>query len=367
MKLNCKKSEFLKGLQIIQSAISNKSTLPVLMNVMVETLDDKVTLSATDLDISVTRVVSAEISKHGATTIPGRKLFEITRELPSEEFTIEVDSNNLIKITSKNAVYKLVGLPKGDFPVIPQFNETNSFSLKREVLSEMIKKTRFAVSTDETRYVLCGILMMVDKGKIKMISTDGRRLSFIQKSLSLEKKNVFKAIIPTKAVVELSRMLEFIGEDTAVKIDVGDNQIGFNAEETTLVSRLIDGHFPNYEQVIPQESKIKITIKTDALLQATRRVSLLSSEKSNFVKYTFSKNTLTLTAKTQDMGEAQDKIDIDYAGDPLEIGYNPVFVTDVLSNVGTDEVIIELTNALNPGIIRPATDDYLAVIMPMRV
>ncbi len=367
MKISCKKEEFSKGMHIVQSAISSKSTLPILTNIMIETTDKEIVLSSTNLELSVTCVIKAEISKPGATTIPGRKLFEIVRELPSKEFDLEVTTNNQVKLTSKNAVYKLVGMSKEDFPVIPQFSESSSFSMKKDMLEEMIRKTRFSVSTDETRYVLCGIYMSIEKGKIKMVSTDGRRLSFIQNSISVDKKKSLKLIIPNKAVVELMKILEQLGDDINVSIDVKENQISFKAENITITSRLIDGQFPNYEQVIPKESKVKLTLKTEDLLRTTRRVALMSSEKSQSVKYSFSKKSLVISAKTQDMGEAQDKLDVSFDGEDFEIGYNPVFIIDVLNNIGSEEVTLELTNSLNPCVIKPSSGDYLAVIMPMRV
>jgi len=280
-----------------------------------------------------------------------------------------VNSNHLAKLNSGNAEYKMTGISTEEFPVIPGFSDAKALSIKKEVFAEMIKKTKFSISADETRQALCGILMVAEKGKIKMVSTDGRRLSYISKSQVEDKKAAgpVRVIIPAKAVNELTRMMEFLPAEADIKIDVKENQISFCAADIVLISRIIDGHFPNYEQVIPKENKIKITLKTEALLQATRRVALMSSDKTSFVKYTIEKGKLTVSAKSQEIGEAQDSLDIDYGGELIEIGYNPAYVMDVLSNIDSDEVIFELSTALNPGVIRLAKEEYVAVIMPIKL
>ena len=369
MKILCEKKEFFRAMQLVQAAISTKGTLPVLMNVLLEAEEEKVRLTATDLEVTMLCVFNASVQKKGAITMPGKKLFEILRELPEGEVNLEVNSNNIIKLNSGNAEYKMAGIAGEEFPVIPEFSDAKAQNVKKEIFAGMIKKTRFAVSTDETRQILCGILMMVEKGKLKMVATDGRRLSYIAKSVPENDKTAqsIKVVIPAKAVNELTRMLEFLPTEAMVKIDVKETQICFNANDITLISRIIDGHFPNYEQVIPKESKIKINLKTQALLQATKRVALMAGDKTGHVKYSLEKNQLTISAKTQEIGEAQDRLDIEYSGEPMEIGYNPAFIIDVLNNADSEDIVFELTNALNPGVIRLPKDDYLAVIMPMRV
>jgi len=267
-----------------------------------------------------------------------------------------------------------MGLPKEDYPVLPKFKTDGEFLFDRKLLSEMIKKTIFSVSQDETRYVLCGIHFRVEKGKIKMVSTDGRRLSYISKDIEIDKKKEAKATIPTKAVNELNRIISQVGtkEETEeagkVKISIEENQVGFMIDDTVLISRLIEGHFPNYEQVIPRKSDIKLKINTEELLQATKRVALLTTEKSNSIKYSLKKNKLIISANTEGLGEARDVVGIDYAGEEMEIAYNPQFLIDVLRNIGCEEVFLELTNSLNPCLIRPTTEeDYISIVMPMRI
>lgn len=374
MQIICKREELLKGIQTVQAVVGTKSTLPVLANVLLEAKGKKMDMTATDLEVGVRCSINVEVLEPGAITVPARTLSEVVRELPSEEVKIRVDEKSRVEINSGQAMFNLMGLPKEDYPALPKFKTDGEFFIERDLLSEMINKTIFSVSRDETRYVLCGIYFEVEKGKIKMVSTDGRRLSYISEEIGIDKKREAKVIIPTKAVNELNRILTQVGtreqaeEDGKVKISIEENQISFMTDEIVLISRLIEGHFPNYEQVIPKTSNIKLKIRTEQLLEATRRVALLTTEKSNSVKYSFKKNKLIISANTEGLGEARDVVEIDYAGEEMEIAYNPQFLSDVLRNIGSDEVFLELTNSLNPCLIRPTTgEDYISIVMPMRI
>ena len=374
MEISCKREELLKGIQTVQTVVGTKSTLPVLANVLLEAKGKKMDMTATDLEVGVTCSINVEVSQPGAITLPAKTLFEVVRELPSEEVNIGVDEKSRVKINSGQAIFNLMGLPKEDYPVLPKFKTDGEFSIDQQVLSDMIKKTIFSVSQDETRYVLCGIYFRVEKGKVTMVSTDGRRLSYISKDIGIEKKKEAKIIIPTKAVNELNRILTQIAtreeeeKEGKVKISIEENQVGFMVDDTILISRLIEGHFPNYEQVIPISSEIKLKINTEELLQATRRVALLTTEKSSSIRYSLKKNKLVINANTEGLGEARDVVGIDYAGGEMEIAYNPQFLISVLRNIGCEEVYLELTNSLNPCLIRPTTgEDYISIVMPMRI
>ena len=374
MEIRCNREELLKGIQTVQSVVGTKSTLPVLANVLLEAKGKKMDMTATDLEVGVRCSINVEVSQPGAITLPAKTLSEVVRELPSEEVNIGVDEKRRVKINSGQAIFNLMGLPKEDYPVLPTFKTDGEFSIERELLSDMIRKTIFSVSQDETRYVLCGIYFCVDKGKVRMVSTDGRRLSYISKDAEIEKKKEAKIIIPTKAVNELNRILaqsatkEEGGGKGKVKISIEENQVGFMIDDTILISRLIEGHFPNYEQVIPRSSEIKLKINTEQLLQATRRVALLTTEKSNSIRYSLKKNKLVISANTEGLGEARDVVGIEYAGGEMEIAYNPQFLMSVLRNIGCKEVSLELTNSLNPCLIKPTTgEDYISIVMPMRI
>jgi DNA polymerase-3 subunit beta len=237
----------------------------------------------------------------------------------------------------------------------------------------MIRKTLFAVSTDETRYVLNGVFFQQEGSKCRMVSTDGHRLAYIQKKLEGKSDEKSSMIIPTKALNEVAKILSEVSkvkenEDLAVEITATENQVKFVISGVEIISRLIEGQFPNYEQVIPKETGKKIEVPTGALAAATRRVSILASEKSNSIKYKFSKGKTTISANTPDMGEAKEDLDLGYDGEELAIAFNAKYVLDVLKNVGTADTVVELTQPLNPGLFRPKDDaDYLCVIMPMRV
>jgi DNA polymerase-3 subunit beta len=374
MEIICKREELLKGIQTVQTVVGTKSALPVLANVLLEVNAEKMDMTATDLEVGVKCSVRVEVLQPGAITVPVRTLSEVVRELPSEDLKIKVDEKNRVEINSGQAVFNLMGLPSEDYPVLPKFKADGGLFMDGKALSQMIKKTIFSVSQDETRYVLCGIYFQVEKAKLKMVSTDGRRLSYFSKDIGIDKKKEAKVIIPTKAVNELYRILaqagmnEEAGEGSKVKISIEQNQINFMIHHTVLISRLIEGHFPNYEQVIPRTSNIKLRVNTEELLQATKRVALLTTEKSNSIRYALRENKLIITANTEGLGEARDVVAIDYAGEEMEIAYNPQFLIDVLKNIGCQEVLLELTNSLNPCLIRPTTEeDYISIVMPMRI
>jgi len=374
MEITCRREELLKGIQTVQAVVGTKSTLPILANLLLETRGKKMDMTATDLEVGIRCSIDVEVSRPGAITLPAKTLSEVVRELPLEEVKIEVEEKSRGKISSGQAIFNLMGLAKEDYPVLPKFKTDGEFSIDRELLGDMIRKTIFSVSQDETRYVLCGIYFRVEKGKVTMVSTDGRRLSYISKDIEIEKKKEAKIIIPTKAVNELNRILTQIAtkeeekKEDKVKISIEENQVGFMIEDTILISRLIEGHFPSYEQVIPRSSEIKLKINTEELLQATRRVALLTTEKANSIRYSLKKNKLVISANTEGLGEARDVVGVDYAAGDMEIAYNPQFVISVLRNIGCEEIYLELTNSLNPCLIRPTTgEDYISIVMPMRI
>jgi len=372
MEIICQRAELVKAVHTVQPVVGMKAALPVLGNLLLETRE-KILLdvTGTDLEVGVRCSINVSVVEPGAVTVPAKTLSEVVRELPAEQVTLKVREGIEVRIESGSAVFNLMGLPKEDYPVLPKFDIAEELIIDHTALSEMIRKTIFSVSHDETRYVLCGVYFNVERGKMKMVSTDGRRLSYISREVASEKKKEAKVIVPTKAVNELNRILTQAitkEEDGKVRISIAENQIGFMVGDTILISRLIEGHFPNYEQVIPQSSEIRLNIRTEELLQATRRVALLTSEKSNSIRYLLRKGELIISANTEGLGEARDVVGIDYAGEEMGIAYNPQFLIDVLRNIGSDEVFLELTNSLNPCLIRPATgEDYISIVMPMRI
>jgi DNA polymerase-3 subunit beta len=372
MKVVLTRGDLLRGVTTVQSAVASKNTMPILANVLLEAKDKRLEFVATDLDMGIRCSVPAEIVEKGNITINAKKLSDIVRELPEATVELEIDDSHKMILVCQKSNFKVHGLPKDDFPILPEVKKDKVVKIKGSLLQEMIRKTIFAVSTDETRYVLNGVYFQVDGGKLRMVATDGHRLAFIQKKLEGKNDDKTSVIIPTKTLNELSKVISDLGkgkeDELIVECYVTDNQIKFVIEGVEIVSRLIEGQFPNYEQVIPKESDKKIEASVSELASATRRVAILTSEKSNSIRYQAKNGKLTISSKTPDMGEAKEDIDVDYKGEEISIAYNSKYVLDVLKNVGTDTVNIELTQALSPGILRPKGDtDYLCVIMPMRV
>jgi DNA polymerase-3 subunit beta len=369
MQIVCSKAELLKGIQIVQSAVSSKSTLPVLSNILIETKTNQLKLAATDLEVGVRCLIKAEVVKEGALTIPAKTFSDFVKTLPdSQEIKITTEDAVKMEVRSGKTRCVLLGLPKEDFPVLPEFPEENSVVMEAKILLEMIRKTSFAASTDETRYILNGVYFMLDKGMARMVATDGRRLAYISRPVQEKKVNV-AVIIPSKAIREVERLLvtEGLGADT-VKVSVTENQVAFKVGETVIISRLIDGHFPNYDQVIPKSADVRVQLASKDLLTMTQRAALGSGDRGGAVRFSLEKGRLRATGAAQGRVEVEDELPVDYAGANLEIAFNPQFVQDVLKNIDASQVWLELTTSLNPGVIRPMGDDeMLSVIMPMRV
>jgi DNA polymerase-3 subunit beta len=374
MKVVLNRSDLLKGISTVQSAVAAKNTMPILANVLLEARDKKLEFVATDLDMGIRCSVVAEVVEKGSITINAKKLSDIVRELPEASVDIEIDENQKMILVCQKSQFKVHGLPKDDFPILPEVKKEKVFKIKGSLLQEMIHKTIFAVSTDETRYVLNGVFFQVENEKLKMVATDGHRLAYIHKKLEGKGEAKTNVIIPTKTLNELSKVISDASkgkeekDEITVEVVTTENQIKFTVEGVEIISRLIEGQFPNYEQVIPKESDKKVEVSCSELSAATKRVAILTSEKSNSIRYQIKPGKISISSKTPDMGEAKEEIDASYKGEEISIAYNAKYVLDVLKNVGTEQVVIELTQPLSPGILKPKGDsDYLCVIMPMRV
>ncbi|CAN5536176.1 DNA polymerase III subunit beta [soil metagenome] len=363
MKFAVTKEALLDGLQRIQNVVSTRSTLPVLTNALLETTETGLRLSTTDLEVAIRCEIPAQIEKAGATTLPARRLSAIVRELPSSEITIESDAKNISSIKCGASFFKIYGLAKDEFPAFPSFKDAKTYSIKQSELKDGLRKTSYAISVDETRYVLNGILFSLKENKLTLVATDGRRLALFDSDLEFPKSHERDFIVPTKAVTELQRLLTDDGE---VLISVAENLASFELNGSQLVSKLVEGNYPNYRQVIPGEAKERITLEREAFLNSVRRVSLLSSDKTSSVRLNFTKNNLDITANTPEVGEARESLAVVYRGRDISIAFNPDFVLDPLRNLSNDEVHIELIDEMSPGVIKINTP-FLYVIMPMRV
>ena len=363
MKFRIAKEAFLDGLQQVQHVVSSRTTLPILSNVLIEASEEGLRLTTTDLDVGVSGTVAAEVSKPGATTLPVKRLANIIRELPSAEIEVSVDGKNVASIKSGPSRFKIIGLPDGEFPPLADFDDAKEYTIPQAIIRTGLKKTSYAISTDETRYVLNGIFASFKEGKLTLVATDGRRLAMVDHDLEFPASHEVDFIVPTKAVNELQRHLSTEGE---LLLKLADNQVCFEIGSSVIVSKLIEGNYPNYRQVIPGESKERLTLSREQLLETTRRVSLLSSEKSNSVKLTFGPNQVDVMANSPDIGEANETLEVKYDGKPFSIAFNPEFLMAPLKSLEEDEVHLDLIDEMSPGVLR-TEDAFLYVLMPMRV
>jgi len=366
MKLTIGQEEFITGLQAVQNVVSTRTTLPILSNVLLNAVGDRLTLTATDLDVTISKTVEAKVEIDGNFTMPVKKLLSIAREVGGRQIEMDV-SKNQCSIKSGSSAYRVNGLPAEEFPPIPNFSGQTTIQMPQDTVKTMLRRTSFAVSTDENRYVLNGLYLSFKENKLTMVATDGRRLALAEEDVELKDDNPLEVIVPTKAIQELSRSL---GDKGDVDIQITENQVSFGLKEndgtgSLIVSKLVEGAYPNYKQVIPAESKHRVTLDKEELFHALRRAEIMTSEKANSVKLTFSENNLTFTANSPEVGESRETMAIKYEGEETSIAFNPQFFIDPLKALEEHEVHFEFTDQLSPGVVK-VNHPFLYVIMPMR-
>jgi DNA polymerase-3 subunit beta len=368
MNLTITKEQLLNGLQAVQNVVSSRTTLPILSNVLVRAEGNRLEFTATDLDVTVTCGVEATVVKPGSTTIPVKKLFSIARELSVGDIELEVDEKNVTAVRSGSSFYKIHGLAAEEFPPINQFKDDKKVTVAQDKFKGMLKKTSFAISTDEARYVLNGIFISLKEHKMTIVATDGRRLALTDEEVDISEKSQGEFIIPAKAVNELNRLLQDKGE---VVIKYAENQAEFTLKDekgfsVVIITKLIEGNYPNYRQVIPAEAKERISLPREEFLHALKRAEIMTSEKANSVKLTFGKNNLAITANSPEVGEARESMAVNYKGKEMSIAFNPKYMIDPLNALANDEVFIELIDELSPGVLK-INGPFLYVVMPMRL
>ena len=362
MKIKINKEELLKGIQIASNIVSSKATLPILSNMLVEAKDDILKMNTTDLDIGISCELPVHIFEPGAITIPARKFSDIIRELPPGDVVIYARKNNQIEIEGTNCRFKLNGLPKEEFPKFPEFKDKDAVLIKQADLKEMIRLTSFAVSYEESRYVLNGILLEISGDTAKMVATDGKRLAKMEKKLLQQSAKDISIIIPIKAVTEISRNLKDSGNCTIIS---GVNQVLFNIDGILIATRIIEGEFPNYKQVIPKEINTKVKIRTADKLAAIRRANLFSTPDFQAVKFELFKDKLVISKTTPDVGEHREEVQIEYGHQELMVGFNPQFFIDVLKHLPQETIELEFLGSDKACVLR--TGDYLYLTLPMRL
>jgi DNA polymerase-3 subunit beta len=364
MEVILDRDAFLKGLQMVQNIVEPRQTLPILANVLLETEEGTIRLTATDLEVGARVSVPARVVGKGAITVSARKLAEIVKELPAAAIALKVGDNAGVSLRCAGVTYKLVGMPPDDFPPVVPATPGAWLTIEAKVLRDMLTHTSFAISHDETRYALNGVLFTLSGAEMRLVATDGHRLALSQRTLG-EIGRPATGIVPRKAIAEIMRVL---GAGEEIQIGITENQFVLQMPNFVMTARLIEGQFPNYEAVIPKGHPGKLTIGRAAISSALRRVSVMAEERNKPVKIVLAPAVLRIAASSQDLGEAEETLDIDYAGDELTIGFNSRYLLDAIGPIDHEQVVLEFKDSLSPGVVRSATEDgYCCVIMPMRI
>ena len=372
MKLAVEKKDLLNVIARAQNIVEKRNTMPILVNVLLDAKNNGLRGFATDLEVSLTDEIPAQIKTPGKVAVNAKSLFEIIKELPEGKIELERKENNWLKITQNRAVFNIVGISPEEYPVFPTFTTQEFVKIDSNVLSEMIEKTIYSVSTDETRYHLNGVYLEVRTDKdgptYRMVATDGHRLSLIDRRIpeAAVKASSPGVIIPRKGLHEIRKLLESVEE--TVEIAIEGAQLIVRHGTTVLMVRLIEGKYPNYQQLIPQNLKEHFLVQREALLSSLKRVSLLSNAKSKGVTFALAGGRMEITSNNPELGDAKEEIEVEYKGKDMRIGFNARYVLDVLASMHDEIVRVELNDQLSPGLVRPNQDpSYTCVVMPMRI
>lgn len=367
METIVRKTDLVKELYLVQGIVERKNSIPILSNVLLDARGGTLHISATDLDVSVRCGCEARVPSSGAITLGAKKLYEIARSLPEGDIHIKVLPDSWATIESQRVTFKMAGLPKEDFPTLPDVAGTGGTEVPANVLRDLISRTSFAITGEDARYYLTGALLVLDAEGVAMVTTDGHRLSFARRSSALGITEPHRLLIPRKAINELSRLLE-LGD--AVTLRQAENHLLFTVGDRFLASKTIDGQFPAFEKVVAFIGDKSVALDRDQLQAAIRRVSLLSSERSRSLKISLAPGRLDLAASSPDIGEARESLATEYSGDTVEIAFNAQYLLDFLGAVGTPGITLQLKNAESQGLLRPAGEsetDYRYIVMPMRL
>ena len=368
MELIFKKHELANAIQILQGVSAGRTTLPILGNVLIKAEDERIEMTGTDLEVSIRMKVQGEIKESGSITIPAKKLSEIVRELPDEDIKLTTTSNDQTKISCGEGEYKIIGLPSSEFPEVPSVLE-NYFTMEADQLIKMIEKTEFSAATDESRYFLNGIFFRFSPQETRLVATDSRRLAMVEGKVIESVSDEIGVIVPLKAT---SSVQKAFAEDETVRIGLLDNQIAFSTDNTMLISRLIEGDYPNYEEVIPKDNEIKIVLSAKKFVDVLQRVALLSNPKTYSIKLDVKGNRITVSAKTPELGEAKEDAEIISGEGNISIAFDARYIIDALKHIDTEEVVLELKDSLAAAVIHSPSDtsdnlNYIYLIMPMRL
>jgi DNA polymerase-3 subunit beta len=367
MDITVRKNDLVRELQLVQGIVERKNSIPILANVLAEARGGELRIAATDLDVSLRCGCTAKVQTEGAITLAAKKLFEIARALPDSDIKIKVLPDSWTQIECEKVTYKMAGLPREDFPSLPEARSGKGIEIPADALRDLIARTAFAITAEDARYYLAGALFVLEKDGLSMVATDGHRLSYARRKVALKVTETQKVLVPRKAIHELAKLLE--GEETTTFQPV-ENHLVFGVGDRTLASKTIDGQFPAYEKVIEIKGDKSAQVPREAFATAIRRVSLVSSERSRAVRVILGKGQLELVASSPDLGEARETLSVEYQGSPVEIGFNAQYLLEFLAAAATEAIVLEVKDADSQGILQPHGDtatEYRYVVMPMRL
>ncbi|MBK1880362.1 DNA polymerase III subunit beta [Pelagicoccus mobilis] len=379
MKFKIHRDHFSNGLQQVLNVVGSKATMPILSNVLIEAEGETISLTTTNLDLGICARIKATVEEEGAVTLPVKRLATIVKELPNSDVKVDAAPSNQVKIASGGSNFKIMGISRDEFPALPEFSDDRSFTIEQGNLASMIKSVSYAQSSDETRYMLNGVFFNFlepedgASGKLSLVATDGRRLAKIDHEMEVGEGMSGSLILPAKTVSELVRLLDkgeslkiaFNDRRVAFQIHTKDDSDGF-VGDIHLVSKVVEGNYPNYQQVIPKETHQRIKVERELFLQSIHRAALVTTDKSNQVKIQISNNLMELSASSPDFGESHESLAIDYSGPDLQVAFNPQFLMDPLKALTKDELFFELKDEVSPGVFK-TLESFLCVIMPVRL
>jgi DNA polymerase-3 subunit beta len=374
MKFKINQDHFSNGLQQVLNVVASRSTMPILSNVLIEAEEGHISLTTTNLDLGIRCRIKAEVTDTGSITLPVRKLATIVKELPVNEVFLETSEKNQAKITSGGSLFKIMGISSEEFPPLPTFENRKVFELSQDEIVNMLKSVSYAQSTDENRYILNGVYFNFADEKLTLVATDGRRLGLTGLDLEVSEENAGSLILPAKTVAELERLM---GKGEKVNIAFNDRQAAFEigldevgdsglVDHLYLVSKIVEGNYPNYRQVIPKETEHRVKIERELMLECVHRAALVTSDKSNSVKIKVSKNLLEISGQSSEYGESHESMAIAYDGPEVQVAFNPQFLMEPLKALNKDEVFFEFKDELSPGLFK-TLDNFICVIMPLRL
>ncbi len=363
MKIKVNKEAIIDCLQKVQSVINPRNALPVLGNVLFKAEKGKLELTATDMSLTVRATMEAEVIEAGTTTLPAKRIFGVFRELSVDEAEMEVNDQNIASIQAASSYFRIHGISEADYPSLPEMEDPKTFSIDQAAFRNMLKLTSYAASVDANRPLLNGVLLSFKAGKLSVVATDSRRLALVEHEVEFPADAGMDLIVPLKTVEELLRTL---GDSGTLKVLATPKQVAFEFDRILIVSKLVEGTYPNFRQVIPQATGDRVSMERETLLTAARRTSQLVIDAVSGVKLTFTKNRLEILATAPEIGEARETMDVKYNGPDIGISFNPAFLMDPLKALTTDEVFLDLVDDTSPGVIR-STISFVYVLMPIRL